>query len=84
MALPVSYKDFLKNPIVGILFISLTAISYLYLDNKSNYLNVMGKQEKRITDLESRVENLNIKINQRDSVIYRMSIEFSDLSKRAK
>ena len=30
--LPISFKDFAKNPIVGTLFVVLIGISYLYVD----------------------------------------------------
>ena len=33
--LPISFKDFAKNPIVGTLFLVLIAISYLYIDVRS-------------------------------------------------
>ena len=36
MSLPmVSFKEFVKNPIVALLFICLMAIGYLYVDNKT-------------------------------------------------
>lgn len=67
--IPMSYKDFLKNPVIGILFLSLFAITYLYLDNKSNYKDVISKQENRIFKLEGTVEKLQIEVNRRDSLI---------------
>jgi len=68
--LPVmSYKDFLRNPVIGILFLSLVAITYLYIDNKSSYKDVIAKQEIRIVKLEGTVERLQKEIARRDSVI---------------
>lgn len=67
--IPMSYKDFLKNPVIGILFLSLFAITYLYLDNKSNYKDVISKQENRIIKLEGTVERLQVEVNRRDSLI---------------
>ena len=68
--LPVmSYKDFLHNPVVGILFLSLIAISYLYVDNKTTYKDMIKDQEKRIIKLETTVEKLQKEISKRDSVI---------------
>lgn len=58
----VSYKEFLKNPIIGILFLSLGALSYLYIDNKGNYVDVIDKQEKRMIILEKKIENLVLNI----------------------
>ena len=68
--LPVmSYKDFLRNPVIGILFLSLIAISYLYIDNKTTYRDVIETQEARIVKLENTVEKLQKEITRRDSVI---------------
>lgn len=66
---PISYKEFLRNPIIGILFLSLIAISYLYVDNKTTYKDVIQKQEARIIKLENDVEKLQREIARRDSVI---------------
>jgi hypothetical protein len=42
--LPISFKEFSKNPVVGMLFLCICGISYLYIDNaKSN-----EKQDEKI------------------------------------
>jgi hypothetical protein len=50
-SLPISYKEFLKNPIVGLLFICVLAIGYLYFDNRNTL-------QRNIDDLKVRVEGL--------------------------
>ena len=67
--LPITYKDFLKNPIVGILFLSLSAISFLYVDNKGSYKDIINKQEIRITTLENKLDILQNEVHKRDSLI---------------
>lgn len=47
----VSFSEFLKNPVVGMLFVCLLAIGYLYYDNKSVLT-------KRIEELQTEVETL--------------------------
>ena len=74
-----SYKDFLKNPVIGILFLSLFAITYLYLDNKGNYKDVISKQENRIIKLESTVERLQVEVNRRDSLIMVINSRLNNL-----
>jgi predicted ATP-binding protein involved in virulence len=74
-----SYKDFLKNPVIGILFLSLFAITYLYLDNKSNYKDVISKQENRIIKLEGTVERLQVEVNRRDSLIMVINSRLNNL-----
>ena len=77
--IPMSYKDFLKNPVIGILFLSLFAITYLYLDNKSNYKDVILKQENRIIKLEGTVERLQVEVNRRDSLIMVINSRLNNL-----
>ena len=62
MALPISIKEFFQDPIKAILFLALTAIMYLYIDNKMVYVNRIEKQDERIVELENKVESLHNKI----------------------
>lgn len=50
--LPISFKDFAKNPIVGTLFLVIVGISALYVDIRSNFNNRIDSQEYRIQNLE--------------------------------
>jgi len=62
MAFPLKFKEFVKDPVKGILFLSLMAIMYLYIDNKMVYVNQIEKQEQRIEKLEIQVEELQEKL----------------------
>ena len=62
MSLPVSFKEFAKDPIKAIMFLSVVAIMYLYIDNKLVYKNQIDKQEERIEKLEMQVEVLQDKL----------------------
>jgi hypothetical protein len=61
-----SYKDFVKNPIVGLLFMCLLAIGYLYIDNR----NTLTKQ---IEDLKEEVKELKAE----NAILYNKIIEIS-------
>ncbi len=50
--LPISFKDFAKNPIVGTLFLVIIGISALYVDIRSNFNSRIDNQEQRINNLE--------------------------------
>jgi|688.fasta_scaffold377305_3 hypothetical protein len=78
----ISYKEFLKNPVIGILFLSLFAITYLYIDNKSNYKNIIAKQEIRIDKLEGDVERLQNDITKRDSLIIVINSKLNRLNEK--
>lgn len=62
MALPISIKEFFQDPVKSILFLALTAIMYLYIDNKMVYVDRIETQENRISELEDKVESLHNKI----------------------
>ena len=50
--LPISFKEFVKNPVIGTLFVVLIGISYLYVDIKSTFKGQIQSQEYRISNLE--------------------------------
>ena len=47
-ALPISFEQFSKDPVKGLLFIVIIAIGYLYADGKFNYTNQIEKHETKI------------------------------------
>jgi prefoldin subunit 5 len=67
--MPISFKDFSKDPVKGLLFIVLIAIGYLYVDGKMNYTNQIETQAKKIEALETRVENLGNQLRKSDSTL---------------
>lgn len=62
MSLPITIKEFFQDPIKAILFLSLSAIMYLYIDNRMVYKSQIERQEKRIEILEKQVEDLQNKL----------------------
>lgn len=69
MKMPISYKEFAKNPLTGLLFISLFVIGYLYIDNKSTYELRTMDCEKRTIVLEQKVNILITRVNKSDSAL---------------
>lgn len=62
MALPtVSFKEFVKNPIVALLFMSLMAVGYLYYDNKSTLTNQVEMLQEEVKTLQGDYKALNEK-----------------------
>jgi hypothetical protein len=62
MTLPtISFTDFLKNPIVGLLFMCLLAIGYLYVDNKSTLTTQIEELQKEVITLKKDYKELNDK-----------------------
>ena len=62
MPLPISVKRFFSDPVKSILFLAVTAIMYLYIDNKMVYTERIQDQGERIEELEEKVEVLQDKI----------------------
>ncbi len=57
-----SYKDFLKNPIVGLLFMCLLAIGYLYIDNRNTLTNQIDQLQEEVKALKEENKLLYDKI----------------------
>lgn len=57
----VSFKDFVKNPIVALLFMCLLAIGYLYIDNKTTLLNQINSLQEEVNTLKTDYKILNEK-----------------------
>lgn len=57
----IPFKEFVKNPIVALLFISLIAISYLYIDNKTTLESQIEYLQNEVKELKQDYKNLNDK-----------------------
>jgi hypothetical protein len=55
---PISFKEFSKDPVKGLLFIVLIAIGYLYVDGKMTNKDIITKQDAKIEKLETKIDTL--------------------------
>jgi hypothetical protein len=55
---PISFKEFSKDPVKGLLFIVLIAIGYLYVDGKMTNKDIIAKQDSKIEKLETKIDTL--------------------------
>jgi fumarate reductase subunit C len=65
--LPISFKEFAKNPIVGTLFLVLIAISYLYVDVRTTFKEQATSQNVRIEKVEGRLDKVQEALRVSDS-----------------
>lgn len=65
MKLPISFKDFAKDPVKGLLFIVLLAVGYLYIDNKSSYKEQTDEYKKQYIECGSKVDALEKKLDEK-------------------
>jgi hypothetical protein len=68
MKLPVSYKEFVKQPIVATLFIVLCGISALYIDVRSTFQEQAKAQNVRIEKVEGRLDLVQNALRKSDSL----------------
>jgi hypothetical protein len=57
-----SYTEFVKNPIVGLLFMCLLAIGYLYIDNRNTLTKQIDDLKVEVNELKKDNTRLNDKI----------------------
>ena len=55
---PITFKEFSKDPVKGLMFICIVAVGYLYVDIKMSNTSIVGKQDARIQSLEAKVDTL--------------------------
>ena len=68
MKLPVSYKEFVKQPIVATLFIVLCGISALYVDVRTTFQDQAKAQNVRIEKVENRLDLVQNALRKSDSL----------------
>lgn len=66
---PISFKDFAKDPVKGLLFMVVLAVGYLYMDNRTNYTSQIEKCEKNVTELQVKVDKLEERTHRSDSIM---------------
>jgi hypothetical protein len=66
---PISFSEFAKEPVKGIMFLCLIAIGYLYVDLKINYNSQIEKQGARIESLEHKIDVLTEQLRRSDSLL---------------
>ena len=52
------FKSFIKNPLAAILFLCIIAISYLYINNRAVYEDIIMKHEAQIQELKHELQDL--------------------------
>lgn len=65
MKMPISFKDFAKDPVKGLLFIVLLAVGYLYYDNKASYQKQTDEYKAQYSDCGTKVEALEKKLDEK-------------------
>ena len=64
---PISFKEFSKDPVKGLMFICIIAVGYLYVDIKMSNQDIVQKQDAKIEILETKVDQLTSQLRKSDS-----------------
>jgi len=66
---PISFKEFAKEPVKGLMFICIIAVGYLYVDIKMTNTSTQKVQNEKIEKLESKVDDLTTALRKSDSTL---------------
>jgi hypothetical protein len=69
MKTPITFEQFSKDPVKGLLFIVIVAIGYLYIDIKMNYSGQVDKCDTEVVQLNQKVDKLTEHIRKSDSTL---------------
>lgn len=82
--LPISFKEFAKEPVKGLMFICLVAVGYLYVDGKVNYSNQIEKQGQKIEVLETKLDQITNQLRKSDSALSSAASKIATLQELGK
>lgn len=69
MKTPISFEQFSKDPVKGLLFIVIVAVGYLYVDIRMNYSGQVEKCDDVVVDLNTKVDRLTEHVRRSDSTL---------------
>ena len=67
--LPISFKEFAKEPVKGLMFICIIAVGYLYVDIKMSNTSQQKTLNEKIVKLEIKVDQLTDQLRKSDSAL---------------
>ena len=82
--MPISFKEFSKNPVIGTLFVVLIAIGYLYIDVRKTFTDQATNQSTKIDKLEVKDEALHEAVRKLDSSLSSANSKLSTLEQLGK
>jgi hypothetical protein len=66
---PISFKEFAKEPVKGLMFICIIAVGYLYVDIKMSNSATQKSQNEKIEKMEVKVDKLTDALRKSDSTL---------------
>jgi hypothetical protein len=84
MKLPIDFKQFAKDPVKGLLFLVLSAVAYLYIDNRMNYTSQIEKCDNKVNLLQNKIEVLEERLRKSDSTLARAAAKLELINEMGK
>ena len=81
---PISFKEFAKEPVKGLMFICIIAVGYLYVDIKMTNSSTQQVQNEKIQKLEDKVDLLTTALRKSDSTASALSSKITVLQELGK
>ena len=81
---PISFKEFAKEPVKGLMFICIIAVGYLYVDIKMTNSAQQKAQNEKIEMLEKKVDVLTEQLRKSDSTLSAAASKIAVLQERGK
>lgn len=78
--MPVTFKEFSKEPVKAMLFIVTLAIGYLYVDMKMMYSKNIDGQSAKLDKVEMKIDALTNQLRKSDSLLSASSTKLMVLS----
>jgi hypothetical protein len=82
--MPLSFKDFSKNPIIGTMFLVIIGISALYIDIRSTFHEQIDNQGAKIEKLEAKMEQMGQSLIKCESAMSGANAKLSTLESLGK
>ena len=82
--LPLPFKDFSKNPVVGTMFLVIIGISVLYIDIRGNFNSQLESQSAKIEKLEQKMDAMGQSLIKCESAMSGASAKLSTLESLGK
>jgi archaellum component FlaF (FlaF/FlaG flagellin family) len=81
---PISFKEFSKDPVKGLMFICIIAVGYLYVDIKMSNKDIQDRQNQKIEYLDTKVDILFNQLRKSDSALSAASSKINVLQELGK
>jgi hypothetical protein len=82
--MPLSFKDFSKQPVIGTMFLVIIGISALYIDIRSTFHDQINNQGAKIEKLEAKMDEMGQSLIKCESAMSGANAKLSTLEQLGK